>query len=124
VVEDVFAVPCSNSTAIDRSEPRHAREVKPTDDIKEFCEKLVLKDDVAKTLSLARQHFSVLGDPWYEIIKDSESQECYLAIHINADGSPDEIFEQSESFLDAFVTNFNSDHQRHISLVHHSTSAR
>ena len=66
----------------------------------------------------------MLGDPWYEIIEDSESQVCYLAIHVNADGSPDEVFEQSESFQGAFATNINSGSQRHISLVYHSASAR
>jgi hypothetical protein len=123
-VEDVIAVSCADSTELHHSEPPRAGEMKATNDVNEFCEKLAIKDDVAKTLSLARRHFSVLGDPWYEIIEDSESQECYLAIHVNADGSTDEVFEQSESFLDAFVTNINSGNQRHISLIYHATSAR
>ena len=52
-MEDLVAVSRSDSTELDRTEPRQAREVKATDDIKEFCEKLMLKDDFAKTLSLA-----------------------------------------------------------------------
>ena len=91
-MEGVVAVSPSDSTELDRSESHQAREVKATDDIKDFCEKLMIRDDFAKSLSLARLHFSVLGDPWYEIIEDSESQECYVAIHVNTDGSPDEVF--------------------------------
>ncbi len=92
-------------------------------DVAEFCGRLLIQDDVVKTLTLARQHFAVLGEPRYEIIEDPESQECYLAIHVNAAGSPEEVFEQSESFLDAFVANVAPGRQHHISLVYHSVSA-
>ncbi len=92
-------------------------------DVAEFCGRLLIRDDVVKTVTLARHHFAVLGEPRYEIIENPGSQECYLAIHVNAAGSPEEVFEQSKSLLDAFVANVAPGRQHHISLVYHSVSA-
>jgi hypothetical protein len=121
-VEDVFAVSCSGSTELHQSEPRQSSELKATGDIKEFCEKLAIKDDVAKTLSLARQYFTVLGDPRYEIVEDFECQELYLAIHVSVSGGPEEAVGESDRFLDAFVMAIEPGKQRRISLVYHSAS--
>ncbi len=104
-----------------KPEAEHLDSLLTSVEITEFLRKHSIKDDVVKTLALAREHFSVLGDPRYEIIEDLESQECYLAIHVDTAGGPEEVFKQSESFLDAFVTNIYSGNQRHISLVYHST---
>ena len=51
------AVSCSDLTELDHSEPRQASEMKATDDTNAFREKLMITDDVAKTLSLAPDRF-------------------------------------------------------------------
>jgi hypothetical protein len=104
-------------------EVRVSDELQAPADVTAVCGRLVIKDDVARTLAMAREHFSVLGDPRFEIVEDPESQECYLAIHVNATGGSEEVFEQSESFLDVFVANIAPGSAHHISLVSHSTAA-
>jgi hypothetical protein len=120
-VEDTFTVSCAGSTELRVGETRPPNKMSAPDDINEFCAKMLIKDDVAKTLMLARQNFAVLGDPTYEIVEDSECQELYLAIHVNVAGEPDRAFEQSNSFLDSFVTAIDPGKQRRINLVYRST---
>lgn len=80
-----------------------------------------MADEVVKTLALAGQYFALTGDPWYQIVEDPECQEFYLAIHVNVSGEPEEVFGQSDSFLDAFVAGVDPGKRRRISLVYHST---
>ena len=90
-------------------------------ELSEFLRKHAVKEDVVKTLSLAREHFSVVGDPSCEIVDDPESQEHYLAIHVNVRGVPEAVFAQSEDFFDAFIASVDSSKRRRISLVYHPT---
>jgi hypothetical protein len=60
-------------------------------ELAEFIEKNPINGDVARTLSLARHHFSVVEKPWFEIIDDADADEYYLAIRVNVSDGPDEI---------------------------------
>lgn len=80
-----------------------------------------IEHEVRQTLTLARRHFSLVGQPSFKIVDDPECHENYLAIHVDVSGEPELVFQRSEDFLDEFVTAIDKSKQRLISLVYHAT---
>jgi hypothetical protein len=87
----------------------------------EFCARNGIEREVMLTVDLATHHFSFLGQPSFEIIEDPECNENYLANHVDVSGGPESVFQQSESFIDEFVTSIDRSKRRFISLVYHAT---
>ena len=54
------------------------------------------------------------------IVDDPESNANYLAIHVDVSGDPELVIQQSESFIDDFVTSIDRSKQPFISLVYHA----
>jgi len=85
-----------------------------------FCSRRQLDYDLRRTLGLADKNFSIIGQPTFRIIEDAECDENYIAIHVNVKGTVEEVFQQSETFLDEFVTSIDGSKRRFINLVYHA----
>ncbi len=120
---NTLSSPRAGPVPVDGGQTVVSNQIQAPDEVAASGGRLLIKDDVVRTLAMACEHLSVVGDPRFEVVEDPESQERCLAVHVNADGSPKEVFEQSEAFLDAFVANLAPSRQHLISLVYHSTPA-
>ncbi|MGO9471614.1 MAG: hypothetical protein ACLQVF_46620 [Isosphaeraceae bacterium] len=89
-------------------------------DVQAFCSRKQLGCDLARTLELASTYFPIAGEPTFRVVEDAECDASYIAIHVNVEGTVEKVFQQSESFLDEFVTSIDKNKQRHISLVYHA----
>ena len=89
-------------------------------EVREFCAQRQIEEEVAETLVLARRHFVIVGKPEFQVVDDPESGEHYLRIDIQAVGQPEEVFEQSDAFLDSFLASIDKNKQNYINLVYHS----
>jgi hypothetical protein len=98
-------------------EPSHlAREVH------EFLVQRQIEDEVRMTLSLARRHFMIVGEPAFDIVNDPDCGEHYIGIHVRAEGRPEQVFRQNQAFLDSFLDRIEPAKQKYINLVYHPTS--
>ncbi len=98
-------------------EPSHlAREVR------EFLVQKQIVDDVRMTLSLAGRYFRIVGEPVFDIVNDPDCGEHYVGIHVRAEGRPEQVFRQSQAFLDSFLDRIEPAKQKYINLVYHPTS--
>ena len=88
--------------------------------VREFCAQRQIEEEVAETLVLARSHFAIVGKPEFQVVDDPESGEHYLSIHFQAFGQPEEVFQQSDAFLDSFRASIERIKQNYINLVYHS----
>ena len=95
----------------------HIREMPPA--AREYCSRKGIVDEVRAAISLAGQHFAVSGDPVFEVVADPEHGEDLIAIHVWARGEPEEVFQQSEAFLDSYLPGIDPAKRQHISLIYH-----
>jgi hypothetical protein len=91
-------------------------------EVREFLVQKQIEDEVRKTISLAKEHFTIVGEPLFDIVSDPECGEHSVGIHVRAEGRPEQVFQQSEAFLDSFVHGIEPAKQRYINLVYHPTS--
>jgi hypothetical protein len=110
----------------DRNPTRPADgEVRPSarlaDDVREFCARKQIEDEVHATIRLARVHFAIVGEPVFRVVNDPDCGEYYVGIHVRAEGRPEHVFRQSEAFLDSFLESIDPHKQRFINLIYHST---
>jgi hypothetical protein len=91
-------------------------------EVREFLVQKQIEDEVRKTVSLAKEHFTIVGEPLFDIMSDPECGEHYVGIHVRAEGRPEQVFRQSEAFLDSFVDGIEPAKQKYINLVYHPTS--
>jgi hypothetical protein len=70
-----------------------AEETPLSEDVREFCERHALFGHLAKAMELARQHFTIVGEPVVAYEQDPENGEEYLMIEIQARGSVSEVVE-------------------------------
>jgi hypothetical protein len=61
-----------------------------SDEVREFCERHALFDHLAKALELARQYFTIVGDPVITWEQDPEIDDEYLVIAIRVRASVSE----------------------------------
>ncbi len=118
------AEPRSESDAQELSRkplPSRLREVGIPPGVREFCALKQIEDEVRVTISLARDHFRIVGEPDIQLVNDPECGEHYIGIHVQASGQPEEVFGQSEAFLDAFLKSIDFEKRVHINLIYHST---
>jgi hypothetical protein len=89
-------------------------------EVREFCKEKQIEGDLAKTIDLAHQHFTIRGRPWFQVVHDPEAEEHYVSIHIGVAGAAERVFEQGEAFLDSFGVAVDRDKHSYITLVYHS----
>jgi hypothetical protein len=89
-------------------------------EVRDFCREQEIEGDVDKAINLAHKHFAIQGKPWFQVVHDPEADEHYLSIHFRALGPAERVFEQSEAFLDVFVTAVDRQKQKCINVVYHS----
>ena len=89
-------------------------------EVREFCARKQIHDELKQTVVLAKRHFAMAGEPRYQVVNDPECGEHYVSIHIQAEGQPEEVFQQSEAFLDMFLASIDRSKQNYINLVYHS----
>ena len=91
-------------------------------EVREFLVQKQIEDEVRKTISLAKEHFTIIGEPLLDLVSDPECGEHSVGIHVRAEGRPEQVFRQSEAFLDSFVDGIEPAKQKYINLVYHPTS--
>jgi hypothetical protein len=91
-------------------------------EVREFCAQKQIHDELEQTIVLAKRHFAMAGEPRFQVVDDPECGEHYVGIHIQADGQPEDVFQQSEAFLDSFLDRIETAKQKHISLIYHPMS--
>jgi hypothetical protein len=69
-----------------------------SDEVREFCERHALFDRLAKALELAREHFTIVGEPVVKWEHDPENDDEYLVIEIQVQGSVSENVEAEWRF--------------------------
>jgi hypothetical protein len=94
----------------------------PAREVHEFFVQYQIEDEVRTTIALAREHFTVVGEPGFQVVNDPECGEHSVAIHVRAEGRAEEVFRQSGAFLDSFLNRVEPSKQKYINLVYHPTS--
>jgi hypothetical protein len=65
-------------------------DVSLADEVREFCERHSLFGHLAKALELARQYFTIVGDPVVSWEHDPENDDEYLVVEIRVQASVSE----------------------------------
>jgi hypothetical protein len=73
-------------------------DVKLTDDVHAFCQRHHLLDHLGRAIELARQHFSIVGDPVVKLEQDPEDGEWYLVQEIRVRGDEDESIQAHKDY--------------------------
>ncbi len=84
----LVAFPAPNPNPI-----RTVGELTLSEEVREFCERHELFGHLAKALDLARQHFTIVGEPVIAYEQDPDNGEEYLMLEIQARGSVSEVVE-------------------------------
>lgn len=79
------------------------KELPLSDEVREFCERHVLFDHLAKALELAREHFTIVGEPVVTWEHDPENDDEYLVITIQVQGSVSENVQADQRFGKAWT---------------------
>jgi hypothetical protein len=90
-------------------------------EVREFLVQKQIEDEVRETLALARKYFTIVSEPIFRVVDDPECDEHYVAIHVQADGHTEDVFRQSDAFLDSFVRSIDLSKQRYINLIYYPT---
>jgi hypothetical protein len=90
-------------------------------EVREFLVQKQIEDEVRATLALARKYFTIVSEPTFRVVDDPECDEHYVAIDVRADGNTEDVFRQSDTFLDSFVRSIDPSKQRYINLIYHTT---
>ncbi|MGP0064769.1 MAG: hypothetical protein ACLQGP_14370 [Isosphaeraceae bacterium] len=74
-----------------------------SDEVRAFCERHALFGHLAKALELARQYFTIIGEPVIQWDQDPENDDEYLIIEIQALGSVSEVVEAHGRYIRAWL---------------------
>ena len=89
-------------------------------EVRDFCAAKQINDSVKTAIFLARQHFATIGEPVFEVVNDPEYGEHYVGIHIQVEGGPEEVFQQSKAYLDSFLAAIEPQKRIFVNLIYHS----
>jgi hypothetical protein len=73
-----------------------------SDEVREFCERHALFGHLAKALELARECFTIVGDPVISWEHDPENDDEYLVLTVKVQGTVSECVESNWRFLRAW----------------------
>jgi len=74
-----------------------------SEEVREFCERHALFDHLAKAIGLARQLFTIVGDPVVVYEQDPDNGEEYLVLEIQVPGTVSERVETRVRFAGAWT---------------------
>jgi hypothetical protein len=74
-----------------------------SDEVREFCERHAFFGHLAKALELARECFTIVGEPVIRWAHDPENDDEYLVIAIQVQGSVSECVEADVRFAKAWT---------------------
>jgi hypothetical protein len=89
-------------------------------EVRNFCAEKQINEAVKTAIFLARQHFATIGEPIFEVVNDPECGEHYVGIHVQVDGRPEEVFQQSKAYLDSFRKSIEPQKRSFVNLIYHS----
>lgn len=87
------------------------------DDVLEFCRRNALLDHLGRAIELARQHFSVVGDPVVRLEQDPEADERYLVLEVRIKGEQEESIRAHRAYNRAWTSSTDWPEVSRISLV-------
>ncbi len=91
-----------------------------SDEVREFCERHALFGHLAKAMELARECFTIVGEPLILWEHDPENDDEYVLIEVWARGSVSECAEADWRFAGAWTQYAKLPEVRLIRLVPHS----
>ena len=73
--------------------PRSPNDLESPVEVRGSAQKQIERE-VREAIGLARLHFSMIGEPDFELIHDPDHDEHYLGIHVYASGDPEIVVRQ------------------------------
>ncbi len=70
-----------------------------SDEVRDFCRRHDLLDHLGRAIGLARQYFSIVGDPVVRLEQDPEDGEWYLDPEIRVEGDEAECARADREYL-------------------------
>ena len=70
-----------------------------TDEVRDFCRRHDLLVHLGRAIELARQYFSIAGDPVVKLEQDPEDGEWYLVLEIRVEGGESECARADREYL-------------------------
>ena len=89
-------------------------------EVRDFCAEKQINDAVKTAIFLAREHFAIIGEPVFEVVNDPEYSEHYVGIHVQVEGRPEEVFQQSKAYLDSFRASIDPQKRIFVNVIYHS----
>ena len=89
-------MPTNSTTAV--------ADVQLSDEVSAFCQRHDLLDHLGRAIELARQCFSIVGDPVVELEQDPEDGEWYLVLEIRVRGDEGEYIEAHKAYNRSWAT--------------------
>jgi hypothetical protein len=78
-------------------------ELQLSDEVRAFCQRHDLLDDLGRAVDLARQYFSIVADPVLRLEQDPEDGEWYLDVEIRVEGEESECARADREYLRAWA---------------------
>jgi hypothetical protein len=73
-------------------------DVELSDEVRAFCQSRQLLHHLGRAIELARQYFSIVGDPVVKLEQDPEVDEQYLVLEIRVSGDEDESIQAHKAY--------------------------
>jgi hypothetical protein len=73
-------------------------DVQLSDEVLAFCRRNDLLDHLGKAIELARQCFSIVGDPTVQLEQDPEDGEWYLVLEVRVAGEEGECIQAQKGY--------------------------
>jgi hypothetical protein len=80
-----------------------ATETPLSEEVREFCERHALIDHLVKAMELARECFTIVGEPGVQLEQDPEDGDEYLVLDIQVRSSVSECVESNVRFARAWT---------------------
>ncbi len=74
-----------------------------SDEVRDFCRRHDLQHHLTRAVELARQYFSVVGDPAVRLQQDPEIGEWYLDVEIRVEGEESKCAPADREYLRAWA---------------------
>lgn len=88
-----------------------------SDDVRSFCARHDLLDHLVRAKDLARQTFSIVGEPQVRVEQDPDGGDSYLVLEIRIQGAEDECIRVQQDFARSWATSTEMPEVHMISLV-------
>ena len=88
-----------------------------TDEVRDFCQRHDLLGHLGRAVELARQSFSIVGDPTVRLEQDPEDGEWYLVLEIRVQGEEAECIQAQKRYIRSWANSTTWPAVHMISLV-------